>query len=175
MQPALDKLMQRLNTHQKTVELDNSAILTGTPVATPSGDPVVNSAIMRLKEDLKPSKGQVANHLEKLTDKLNWILSVYLIERVALGLLLLMLLVFDRCANWGKAWFESKGSQKHHIGHEVTMLYFLLDNMIQSFSSFINTDSCGIIGRRICGLMRAFTEVSSTSDWQQPRGNAGQK
>ena len=23
--------------------------------------------------------------------------------------------------------------------------------------------------------MRAFTEVSSTSDWQQPKGNAGQK
>jgi hypothetical protein len=86
-----------------------------------------------------------------------------------------MLKEFDRCAKWGESWIESKGLQKHHIGHEVSMLCFLLDKMIQSSSSFINTESCEIIARRIYGLMRAFTEVSSTSDWQQPKGNAGQK
>ena len=74
-----------------------------------------------------------------------------------------------------KQFVREKQLEGHHIEHELQVYGLAVDSQVKDNASFINTEACEILCRRIYGIRRAFSLVKGRADWQQPRGQGANK
>ena len=131
--------------------------------------------VVALRESMKDPKVKLMEHVGLLQGPVDWKLPGNCKERVAPQLLIKLYATYGSMLRFAEEFIREKELENNHVANEVVMLALVLDKQIASTPSFLQTESCEIVCRRIYALKRAFAEVKKVDDWRQPKGTAANK
>ena len=193
MKNAVDKLLERLKSHETTIDLDRGRDTglaepttptkrTGfSPETTPSGkseksgSETIQLSVDEFRKGMVSPKDHLLSHLENYSDQVDWQLPQNLTARVAAPLFMKIFSMYTSCVEYIKAFVKEKELTGNHIEGELMLLAMAIDSMVKSDANFINCEAAEILARRLYGIRRAFAQVHARADWQQPKGQQANK
>jgi len=131
--------------------------------------------VVALRESLKDPKMKLMEHVAILQGPVGWKLPGNCKERVAPQLLINLYATYGSMLRFAEEFVREKELENNHVGSEMVMLAMVLDKQIASSPSFLRTESCEIVCRRVYALQRAFTDVKKADDWRPPKGTQAAK
>ena len=94
---------------------------------------------------------------------------------VARALLIRLVADHGSLALFSDWWIRKRCLAKNHHGSEMRFLCLVIQKSIAASPSFLLTEGCEIMARRILALQKAFADVEAEEHWKQPKGQASSK
>jgi hypothetical protein len=192
----LDRLMQRLNAAQHVLDSDRKENLStdatlgssslrsaASPMPGVSGaNPPPNSShdagrrIQQLEEEAVSPKDAALAHLRRYQDIDGFKIGGDATVRVAPSMVAKLYKNGRTASRELDEFVRSRGLERCHSATELPTLGLILDRLVvdSASSEVINMPAVEVVCRKIYGLIGAFEDVKSESDWKMPKGaNAG--
>jgi hypothetical protein len=126
--------------------------------------------LTKIRESMRDPKEKLIENLEKLTGTVSWRLPAGSSQRVAPSFLVKVFKNHGSVTSFTHKLIADKQIDKHPVAKELRTLSMVIDRFVVEQPTFLETQGCEMLARRLYAIKRAFREVHHLGDWKAPKG-----